>query len=106
MSNEQQARALTAIMLKYGTRAQEGAMEAIIEATRPAQSLGDKEGLVAIAGAIALTQWKLDVVLAQLLDKYPALGLLIEGIKESAHDNLTKEFTAWADNRAKEYGIK
>jgi hypothetical protein len=55
---------------------------------------------------IAFTQWKLDVVLAQILDKHPRVGVLIEGLKESAHDTMTKEFASWADGRARELGIK
>jgi hypothetical protein len=107
MSKEEEIKKLAKILLKYGMEAQEAAMEAIVRVSESVpDDVGDEGKTIALAGAVALTQWKLDVVLAQILDKFPQYGVLIEGVKEATHDVMTKSFASWADGRARELGIK
>lgn len=65
-----------------------------------------REHLVALAGGLAMTQWKINVVLDAMQRVDPDLVVLIRGVVEASTKLLSGSFAEFAEQTAREHGIE
>jgi hypothetical protein len=106
MVNRAKLEGLTDKMLSTGMAAQSAAMEALVNAVeRAVEDSDDQERVVALAGAIAFTQFKLEATLRSITTVYPKYGELIEGIRETAHEVFGDDYNNHTMDLARKFNI-
>lgn len=105
--NNIDTRKLTETLLRVGMEAQHEAMLALTSVVEKhvGDSTDNTQKVIALAGAIGFTQFKLEQAMEAIRKTFPPYGRLIDGVRATAHEVLGPDYADHALDLARKFNI-